>query len=115
MIRDELKTKRDMVLTAIKPICEAFNIDDYDYHVYSNGQELLMLNGTYIGCSGNSVSAVVDELIGYIFIKVYCRNRSLGAFEKQTQNFIKRHWTIGETVFLACEEIENRLNKEEKQ
>lgn len=84
--------KRERVLTAIKPICEVFNIVDYDYIITATGTELLSLNGTYIGCTGNSISAVIDELIGYIFIKRYCKSRHLGAFDKQTKNVIKRYW-----------------------
>lgn len=85
-------TKKERILIAIKPICEVFGIVDYDYLISATGQEMLKLNDTYIGCTGNSVSAVIDELIGYIIIKKYCRNRSLGTFDKQTQNYIKRYW-----------------------
>lgn len=88
----EIKSKRERILTTIKPICEVFGIADYDYIITESEKERLKLNDTYIGCDGNSVSAVIDELIGYIFIKKYCRNRSLGAFDKQTQNYIKRYW-----------------------
>lgn len=81
---------------AIAPICKVFGITDYGYEVTErpSGEisELLVLNGQKIGCTCNSVSAVVDELLGYIFITRYCRNRSLGAFEKQTKNCIMRYW-----------------------
>lgn len=86
-----LKEKRLEVLKEIKPICDVFKISDYDYEI-ANGNERLRLYNTYIGCSCNSVSAVVDELVGYIFIKKWCRSRTLGAFDKQTQNVIKRYW-----------------------
>jgi hypothetical protein len=76
----------------IIPICKVFNINDYGYEVDENGGETLVLNGQKIGCTGNSVEAVVDELIAYIFITRYCRSRSLGAFEKQTKNCIMRYW-----------------------
>lgn len=88
----DVTRRRERMVTAIKPICEVFGIVDYDYLIDETGREALKLNDTYIGCSGNSESAVVDELIGYIFIKRYCRNRSLGAFDKQTKNYIKRYW-----------------------
>lgn len=86
--------KRERILQEIKPICAAFGIEDYDYIVYckTGNLEILKLGNTFIGCTGNSVSAVVDELIGYIFITKYCRNRSLGAFDKQTKNHIMRYW-----------------------
>ena len=88
-----LKTKRVEVLEAIKPICDAFKITDYDYEISETGQkEILRINSTRIGCSCNSVSAVVNELIGYIFIKRWCRDRYLGAFKTQTQNVIKQYW-----------------------
>lgn len=85
--------KRESILQEIKPICAAFGINDYDYIVYGEAKlEILKLGNTFIGCTGNSVSAVVDELIGYIFITRYCRNRSLVAFDKQTKNHIMRYW-----------------------
>lgn len=88
--------KREEMLQAIKPICEAFGITDYDYVVVPDKHiERLVIGDTHIGCSCNSVSATIDELIGYIFIKKYCRNRSLGAFETQVKNVIKRYWMPG--------------------
>lgn len=88
-----LKTKRIEVLEAIKPMCEAFGITDYDYEISETGaKEVLRLNNTRIGCSCNSVSAVVNELIGYIFINRWCRSRYLGAFSTQVKNVIKQYW-----------------------
>ena len=83
--------KREEVLEAITPICKVFGIKVFDYIIDGNC-EILKLYNTQIGCSCNSVSAVVDELIGYIFVKKYCRNRCLGAFSTQTLNVIKRYW-----------------------
>lgn len=89
----ELEQKRLQVLEAIKPICDAFNITSYDYVVKETGQsETLRIGVVEIGCSGNSISAVIDELIGYLFLKHFCKNRGLGAFETQTKNVIKRYW-----------------------
>lgn len=89
---EELKSKRKEVLEAIKPICEAFNIK-YDYIVKEEGQtETLVLNGQKIGCSYNSIEAVINEVIGYIFVKIYCRNNYIGAFRTQTLNVIKQYW-----------------------
>ena len=88
-----LERKKVEVLKAIKPICDAFGISDYDYIVSEEkGIERLRIYSQEIMCSCNSVSAVIDELVGYIFIKKWCRNRSLGAFETQTKNVIKRYW-----------------------
>ena len=90
---EQLNKKRIEVLSAIKPIMQAFNIGDYDYVVKETGQrEILRIYDTKIGCSYNSVSAVVDEVIGYIFVKIYCKNRSIGAFKAQTLSRIKEYW-----------------------
>ena len=86
-----LQKKREEALERIKPICEAFNINDYDYEIEA-GREQLRIYDTRIGCSLNSLSAIRDELIGWIFVNTFCKNRSLGAFEKQTLNMIKQHW-----------------------
>lgn len=89
---EELKEKRIEVLEAIKPICEAFDLE-YDYIVKEEGQtETLVLNGQKIGCSCNSVSAVINEVIGYIFVKIYCRDNWIGHFRTQTLNIIKQYW-----------------------
>lgn len=88
-----LIAKRDEILAEIKPICEAFNINDYDYIIdVETGKEQLRLYETLIGCASNSISAVVDELIGYIFIKIWCGNHSLGAFSTQCKNVIRQYW-----------------------
>lgn len=90
-----LESKRLKVLDEIAPICQAFNIKNYDYIVKQEGQsETLRIGDIKIGCSCNSISAIKDELIGYIFINSWCKNRSLGAFSTQTQNIIRRHWVI---------------------
>lgn len=86
-----LKKKRAEVLEMIEPICKVHNIKKYDYQIRETGQtETLILDGTKIGCSSNSLSAIKEELIGYIFIFRY--RRSLGHFETQTKNRIKRYW-----------------------
>ena len=89
---EDLEAKRIEVLEAIKPICEAFKINDYDYEVKDSGQrETLRIGNTRIGCSCNSISAVIEELVGYIFIARW-KDRYLGAFSIQTKNVIKRYW-----------------------
>lgn len=88
-----LERKRAEVLQELKPICDAFGIRDYDYIVQDKAPtEVLSIGGTKVGCSHNSISAVIDELIGYIFITRWCRNRSLGTFSTQAKNQIKRYW-----------------------
>ena len=87
-----LEEKRLDVLKEIKPICDVFGIKDYDYEVSDKGQsETLRLNQTRIGCSDNSIFAIEQELIGYIFLKMW-KDRSLGAFENQVKCVIKRYW-----------------------
>jgi len=91
-----LEEKRLKVLEEIKPICEAFAITDYDYEINDDiYTEVLRLNNTKINCSINSISAVIDEVIGYLFINYYCENRSLGAFETQVKNRITSTWMKG--------------------
>lgn len=85
------KLKRDKVLEVIRPICDALGITDYDY-VCNKHYERLVVEGQSIGCAGNSICATVMELINYIWVETYAYNRCLGAFEKQTLNYIKRLW-----------------------
>lgn len=84
--------KRESILQEIAPICEAFRIDDYDYEINTEtGREELRIRNTRIGCCLNSNFAVVQELVGYLFMS-YWRERSLGAFDRQTRNYIKQYW-----------------------
>ena len=88
-----LEEKRLKVLAEIKPICEAFAITDYDYEIGDDAYtEVLRLNNTKINCSINSISAIIDEVIGYLFIKYYCENRSLGEFKTPVKNIITGTW-----------------------
>jgi hypothetical protein len=90
-----LEEKRLKVLEEIKPICDAYGITDYDYEVRTAGQtETLRIRDTKIGCSSNSIFAIKQELTGYIFLAMW-RERSLGYFDKQTKNVIKRYWLGG--------------------
>lgn len=86
--KDEyLKKKRIEVLEEIKPICDAFNIE-YDY-IINEKKERLILNGQAIGCSMNSIQAIKEEVIGYIFVNYYDR---WWHFKPQTKKFIKQYW-----------------------
>ena len=87
-----LNKKREEVLKAIKPIMQAFNITDYDYVITQERHEILEINGQKIGCSCNSIDAVINEIIGYIFVKIYCKQRYIGNFRTQTLNVIKAYW-----------------------
>ena len=92
------KQKRQNVLDKIKPLCELFHIKEYDYIIEEKSEngyytgEYLLLDGQKIGCCGNSEESTFYEAVGYVIIKRYCKWRNLGAFEKQTKNYIKRYW-----------------------
>ncbi len=88
--QEHLVKKRLEVLETIKPMCEVFGIKDYDYEI-ENNCERLRLNNTRIGCQCNSISAIIDELVGYIFVNRF-RERWLGHFKVQTFNKIKEYW-----------------------
>lgn len=93
MDMERLEKKRFEVLDTIKPICKAFNITDYDYEISTEGyREILRIYDVKIGCSCNSIDAVKNELIGFIFLRTWCKYRSLGAFDTQCKNVIKRYW-----------------------
>lgn len=94
--QEYMEHKREKVLEVIKPICEAFGIEDYDY-VFNieKGRERLVLEGQEIMCMENSIGATVEELIGYIFVKKYLPER-YWAFKPQTREYIKQYWVKGE-------------------
>ncbi len=88
---EELNIKKAEVIKAIKPICDAFNIE-YDYIVKETGQtETLVLDGQKIGCSMNSIHAIKNEIIGFIFAKIYCKDR-WWHFKPHTLKYIKQYW-----------------------
>lgn len=94
---ERYERKKQEVMQAITQICNAFGIKEFDY-LFDEKQERLVVNGTQIGCACNSVSAVIDELIGYIFVTRWCRNRYLGAFKTQTLNRIREYWIKGDAT-----------------
>ncbi len=85
-----MKKERE-IRKVIRPLCKIFKIK-YNYFVFSEGLEQLYLNGQPIICTGNTVEQIRDKVIGYIFTEIYCKNNSIGAFEKQTLNVIKKDW-----------------------
>lgn len=85
------ENKRQLILDTIKPICEVFDIVSYDY-ICQDYYEKLIIDGQQIGCTGNSIGAVVTELINYIWINIVAENKDIGAFKKQTLNTLKRYW-----------------------
>jgi hypothetical protein len=88
-----LEDKRVDVLAAIKPICETFNITDFDYEIHDEDQtEILRIGSTKIGCSCNSILAITDELVGYIFWYRWERNRGLSLYDSKIKKVIQRYW-----------------------
>ncbi len=88
-----LEQKRIEVLNAIKPIMEAFGITDYDYVInVENQSETLIIEEQEIGCSANSISAIINEVIGYLFVKIYAKDRYIGRYRTQTLKAIKEYW-----------------------
>lgn len=85
-----MKKERNVRKT-IKPLCKMFGIK-YNYFIFTNGLELLYLNEDQIKCTGDTVEQIRDKVIGYIFAEIYCKNNSIGAFQKQTLNVIKKDW-----------------------
>lgn len=85
-----MKKERE-IKKAIKPLCKIFKIK-YDYFIFAEGLELLYLNDQRIKCTGDTIEQVRDKVIGYIFAEIYCKNNSIGAFQKQTLNVIKKDW-----------------------
>lgn len=89
-LEEYLNEKQIEVLKEIKPICEAFGIKNYDYIINAElYSEILKLDNTYIGCRGNSIDAIINEVLSYIIIK---RKINLGTFENQTIKYLKRYW-----------------------
>ena len=95
-----LQQKRLEVLNQIKPICDVFNIK-YDYDI-QDLREVLILDGQKIGCTSNSIDAIVDEVIGYIFITMYCSRRWF-PFKSQVKNSITRYWLKSDATKLREE------------
>ena len=89
---DYLMKKRKNILDKLQPMCNVFGYD-CDYVINRNyGQtETLVVNGTRIGCTGNNEYAIMCEFIGYLFIKIWCKDRSF-PFRTQIMNYVKRYW-----------------------
>ena len=85
-----MKKERE-IKKMIKSLCKIFKIK-YEYIELLPLEEILFLNGQKIICTGDSVEQIRDKVIGYIFAEIYCKNNSIGAFQKQTLNVIKKDW-----------------------
>lgn len=73
-----LQEKRIEVLKTVKPILEPFDITEVDYVIDENTkQEILVIDDTKIGCTCNSIEAILQEVVGYLFIKTWVPPRIL--------------------------------------
>ena len=73
-----LQEKRVEVLKTVKPILEPFDITEVDYVIDENTkQEILVIDDTKIGCTCNSIEAILQEVVGYLFIKTWVPPRIL--------------------------------------
>lgn len=81
--------KREMVLKELNPIASVLGIK-LDYIVEDN-REYLCCNEQAICCNDTSIYGIRQEFFGYVFLREW-RERSLGAFDKQTRNHIKQYW-----------------------
>lgn len=82
-------TYRQEIIENLKPIVDAFHVD-FDY-VYDAKRQYIVCNNQKICVSDTSIEGIRAELVGYIFLMVW-RKRYLGAFDKQTRNYIKQYW-----------------------
>ena len=106
--------KRDDVIKELKPYCKLFKIKEYDYIIdEERGRELLRLNDTLIGCTGNSMLAIINELIAYVFVTKYCADRNIGHFQKQTLNVIKQYWVYDEATLSASFVTSIKINEDD--
>lgn len=90
--KEYLAKKRKEVLSTIEPMLKAFGIEDFDYVITNKNQEVLVIQGQKIGCTFNSISAIVNEVIGYLFVNIWARNNGSMPFKAQTLNFVKHYW-----------------------
>jgi len=80
--------KRKEVLQAIEPICKGFNIINFDYVIGGEiYEEVLQIENIQINCNYNSIQAIKDELLAYIFVTKYNRNsKELRDIKEKIQN-----------------------------
>lgn len=91
---NDLKEKRDIILKSIKPICEAYGIK-CDYIIENDPKnEILILDNQNINCTSNSIEAVADEVVGYIFVNIYSKRHYIGPYKIETLNAIQKYWVI---------------------
>lgn len=77
-----LEEKRMKVLSTIIPVLRPFGITKVDYEVnLETYQETLVIDDTRIGCTCNSLEAILQEVIGYLFIKTWVPSSRILAYD----------------------------------
>lgn len=92
---DYYEKKRETVLETIKPICEAFEISEYDYTIDVSRPcvtENLIVEGHVISCSFNSVGETVRELVIYIFVNCHGTEKLRGSLQIDAIRDLTRCW-----------------------
>lgn len=84
-------SKRDEVMQELGEIAKVLNIEIDYIEEDDNGREYLICDDTKICTKCNSISAIRDEFFGYVFL-IEWRKKYLGAFDKQTRNYIRQYW-----------------------
>ncbi len=90
-----LEEKRMKVLNAIIPVLRPFGITKVDYEVnLETYQETLVIDDTRIGCTCNSIEAILQEVVGYLFIKTWVPPRILVSdpYVDHCVETITRYW-----------------------
>lgn len=92
--------KKKNVLRLLRPFLEGFiqlKPCDYEYKIIMNDddifpqEQLIILHDT-IGCSGNSIEAILLEAFGWAMINFYERNTRPEVIHKSTKEYIMRYW-----------------------
>lgn len=87
--KEYYERKRQQILEELEPIAKPLGIKiDYIADKY---REYLVCDNQKICVCGTSVYGIRKEFFGYVFLTEW-RERSLGAFDKQTRNHIKQYW-----------------------
>lgn len=86
-----MKSKKEEVIEELGEIAKLLNIKlDYVEDKEKN-REYLVCDNTKICTNATSVYGIREEFFGYVFLLEWKR-RYLGAFDKQTRNYIKQYW-----------------------
>ena len=113
MAKEYLIKKREEVIETLTPYCKIHKIKKLDYIVdLDRGSEYLRLDDTLIGCTANSIHAIINELIAYVFVTQYCPEHYIGHFEKQTLNVVKSYWVKNDEILKASNETVITINIE---